>query len=298
MVDPIGVNATLSAGSHGWSFAKAFLGETNSSMVKSFEDKSKENGVFGAVPGPISVDSPALRCLYHTFVGPSDKCPPGNYVFYTKKNMGKSSALRIFCQKTLKKANRRSIYVSGMGATRTYFENVAGNLSVENYESNWPKCLVAAMARARGPGPNEPPPVLVLDEFNDLGDKNENLPAMDSFMRQCLNRDMYLIVVTSRENIADELVYLNGWGKIVPLQAVHEGSVFEGREETEKPSWKALTWSTEQLKKVVSKHVKGDLGEYEFLREGMTPLGAIRAAKLDVMQKSGETLGDVSDEEM
>ncbi|CAB9509795.1 expressed unknown protein [Seminavis robusta] len=121
---------------------------------------------------------------------------------------------------------------------------------------------------------------------------------MDSFMRQCLNRDMYLIIVTSRENIADEVVYLNGWGKLLPLQAVHDGSAFEAREEIEKPSWKALTWSSDQLKKVVSKHVKGNRGDYEFLREGMTPLAAIRAAKLDDMQKIGETFADVLDEEL
>ena len=140
MVDPITANAVLSsAGSHRWNIAKGFVGavETNSDVLAKFLTYAKSNGVFAAVPGPVSADSPALGCLYRTLVGPSDVCPFGNYVFYTGRNMGKSSALRIFCSKTLncKTANRRSIYVSGLGSSLVYFENVAGNLDVV-YTSN------------------------------------------------------------------------------------------------------------------------------------------------------------------
>lgn len=115
---------------------------------------------------------------------------------------------------------------------------------------------------------DEDPPVLVLDEFTDLGIQNENLKAMDLLMRQCLNKNFFLIITTSKEEVADELVYLNGWGKMKPLQAVHDGCVFVEHEENEKLTWKAITWTPDQLKKVGMNHVKGDLGTCNFCMQG------------------------------
>ena len=130
---------------------------------------------------------------------------------------------------------------------------------------------------------DEEPPVLVLDEFNDLGEGKENINAMDAFMQQCLN---------------DELVCLNGWGKMKPLQAVHNSSVFVEHGKREKPSWKALAWFLGQLQKVVLKHVKGCLGMCNFLHAGMDPLAAIEAANLhNDMHYENCKFDDASDED-
>jgi len=109
MVDPVSTvvagNAAVSAVSTGWSFAKAFAGsEPNSAILAKLEGYASSNGLCGPTTGPVCADSPLLECLYRTLVGPGDRCAVGNYVFYTKRNLGKSAALRIFCRKTLKKA--------------------------------------------------------------------------------------------------------------------------------------------------------------------------------------------------
>lgn len=292
-------NAALSAVTTGWNLTKAFAGsEPDSAVLARLLDYARKNGLYGATTGgPVSADSPLLQCLYRTFEAGPDRCAVGNYVFYTKRNLGKSAALRIFCRKTLKQNERRSIYVSGLGSKKNYFENIADNLQL-NPGTNWAKCLVAAMTRGHEDSKN---PVLVLDEFNSLGDNNVNLGDMDMFMRHCLGRKFFLIIATSNEEVARELIKLNHWGKIKPLQAVHTFNVFDAALYSEDPIWKTITWSTDQLKKVVIKHFGRDmadsLGEFDFLLPTMNPQQALEAADLyyNAVHNPGEVLPTVSD---
>jgi len=269
--------AAVSGVSTGWSLSKAFAGaEPDSVILAKLLGHARNNGLCGAATGPASADSPLLGCLCRTFVGPTDQCAVGNCVFYTERNLGKSAALRTFCGKTLKQANRRSMCVSGLGSKGSYFENIADNLELDP-GTNWAKCLVASMTCGRG----ESCPVLVLDEFNSLGGKNVNLDDMDMFMQHCLDKKLFLFIATSNEEVAKKLISLNHLVKIKPLQAVHKFNVFNNASCDEDPSWKTISWSAAQLKKVVIKHFRHDrFGEFDFLLPTMNPHQAMQAADL------------------
>eukprot|EP00978_Attheya_sp_CCMP212_P023683 scaffold73024_cov61-Attheya_sp.AAC.4 len=102
----------------------------------------------------------------------------------------------------------------------------------------------------------------------------------------------YLIIATSNKGVADELVSLNNWGKMKPLQAVHEFDVYGLDSHDEVPSWKTISWSTDQLKKAVIKHSGHDnFGEFEFLSPIMNPHQALEAAELyDTKHNRGDVL--------
>jgi hypothetical protein len=135
------------------------------------------------------------------------------------------------------------------------------------------------------------PPFLFLDEFNQ-GEKRD-LSDMDRFMRVCQTMGFYLIIITSKEEVADSLIDLNAWSKMRPLQAVHHGPTSNipgqpGYEENKKPKWKSLKWTPDQLQKVVIIH-KGELDSYDFIVNGMTPTDALAAAgQYETRQESGE----------
>lgn len=280
-------DAAFSVASHVLNFAGAFEGdvEPTSGVLAQLIDASQQNRAFRASTSPVRADSPLVNCLYDTFVGQT-AIPPGNYVFFTDRNMGKSAALRLFSTKTMKKRQHRSIYVSGLGAAKTYFENVALNLNVD-YNSNWAKCLVAAMTRA----PGEKDPLLIFDEFNALGENEVNLNAMDMFMRECVDKHFYLIIVTSSEKIANRLIELNDWGKIKPLQAVHDGNILAYGPKPSPPNWKTIHWTVDQLKGVITKHnPRQDFGSFDFLREGMNPFEALQLASKFLIENDGNRL--------
>jgi hypothetical protein len=70
------------------------------------------------------------------------------------------------------------------------------------------------------PGETEPPPFLLLDEFNACN--NVNLSFLDAFMRRCQDKKFYLIILTQNKEMAKQLCNLNDWQKIAPLRSFLE----------------------------------------------------------------------------
>lgn len=255
--------------------------ETDTAMLRKIEEFSVNNVGLG-VPSheKLLADSPMVMGLRETF-GPSPNfCPAGfAYVFYARKSLGKSSAVRYFCRKDCKKNSRRSIHVgaSGGSAGTTYFERIAADLKVD-YSSNWARCLVAAMTKK----PEEKlSPILFLDEFNERSKKD--LQDLNKFMRECQNLGFYLIVVTSERTIANDVMGLNAWEKMRPLKFIHNGPTENiqgqpGYEEDKAPDWKDVYWTQEQLKMLVIAH-EGEFDDYSFILRNMTPSDALFRAR-------------------
>ena len=126
--------------------------------------------------------------------------------------------------------------------------------------------------------PNTKPPFLILDEFNSFGMDNCNIDDMDAFMWVCQERGFYLVIVTSKKDIADKLISLDAWQKILPLQSVHNGPIL-GQEEDKKPDWKGIVWSRHQLILVVQKHLGEGFANYDFITDGLTPKTALQKGR-------------------
>ena len=108
-------------------------------------------------------------------------------------------------------------------------------------------------------------PWLFLDEFNDGTELD--LRQLDLFMRACQNEDFYLIIITSDREVADNIMKLNAWRKLRPLQYIHNGSIenikgTEGYVENKKVDWKEVDWTREQLIHLV-KELEGDFEAYD-----------------------------------
>ena len=132
--------------------------------------------------------------------------------------------------------------------------------------------------------PNTKPPFLILDEFNSFGMDNCNIDDMDAFMCECAKKEVSILssIVTSKKNIADKLISLNAWQKILPLQSVHNGPIL-GQEEDKKPDWKGIMWSRHQLILVVQKHLGEGFANYDFITDGLTPKTALQKGR-DVLR--------------
>jgi hypothetical protein len=290
MVNPAAVSAAVNVAN--FVINQNVNPETDSAMLTKIEDYSKSNSVLG-VPSHegLIADSPMIKCLQETAGAGNGTnfCAPGiAYVFYERRSQGKSSAVRYFCRKDCKKNGRRSLHIGASSAAAgdeatTYFQRVAADLDVD-FTSNWARCLVDAMSKA----PNEKlSPFLFLDEFND--GSTVDLQNLNGFMRACQSLGFYLIIVTSDQKIADNVMSLNAWEKMRPLKYIHNGPTenIEGQpgyEENKTANWKKRDWTHEQLKKVVIER-EGEFGDYSFILPKSTPTDAlIRARQINEMQ--------------
>lgn len=115
----------------------------------------------------------------------------------------------------------------------------------------------------------------------------------------CENKGFYLIIITSKEDVANKLVALNAWKKIRPLQSVHDGPAtnIEGQSgyvENKLPTWKTVQWTPEQLCRVIKKHdlPRAAFDNFDFVTEGMVPTDALNAA-MEVVRTREAQASDV-----
>jgi hypothetical protein len=268
--------------------------ETDSAMLRRIEEQAKNNSVLGATAHErLVADSPMVKCLNETAgkgANASDNaCPAGSaYVFFERKSQGKSSSARYFCQKTCKQSKCRSLLISASTGGDTYFERVATNLGV-TFTSNWAICLVSAMKKSPEETHN---PFLFLDEFNE-GTKRD-LQDLNQFMRACQQLGFYLIIITSKKTIADDLMELNAWEKMRPLRFIHNGPTTNikgqpGYDENKTANWRQVDWTFDQLKDLVVK-AEGEFDDYDFIVAGMTPTAALdEATRLKNQQAEEES---------
>jgi hypothetical protein len=257
--------------------------KTDSAMLRRIQEQAKNNSVLGApTHETLIADSPMVEGLHQTAqkgVNAGDNaCADGiAYVFFERRSQGKSSAARFFCQKSCRKSDCRSLLISASTGGDTYFQRVAADLGV-TFTSNWARCLVSAMTKSPKEKNN---PFLFLDEFNE-GTKRD-LRDLNLFMRACQNLGFYLIVITSKKKIADDVMELNAFGKMRPLRFIHNGPTTNirgqpGYEENKTADWKEIDWTFNQLKNLVVKAM-GEFGDYGFIVAGMTPTDALIVAR-------------------
>jgi hypothetical protein len=112
------------------------LSETDSAMLTSFLNLSKENVVLGLpTHEKLRFDSPMVQCLVETAGNGVNYCADGiAYVSLSERHWGNPAPLFYFCRKMCKKSGRRSILIGasggGVGVT-TYFQRLAADLGVE-----------------------------------------------------------------------------------------------------------------------------------------------------------------------
>jgi hypothetical protein len=253
--------------------------EADSTMLTKLQELSQNNSIVGApTHDKLVSDSPMIECLNETAGQGENSCAAGiAYVFFERRSQGKSSAARYFCRKACKVSGCRSILIGATGIEETYFQRVATNLDV-GYTSNWARCLVSAMAKSPREKFN---PFLFLDEFNRGTERD--LQELNMFMRVCQNRGFYLIIITSEKRIADEIMKLNAWGKMRPLQFIHNGPITNirgqpGYDENKTADWKQIDWTLDQLKSLVIM-AEGEFDDYGFIVAGMTPTDALFEAR-------------------
>jgi hypothetical protein len=278
MVDPATVSAVVNVAN--FVIGHTVNKETDFAMLRRIEVLSRENCVLGpAIMGRIQADSPMIECLKETAAGKGENaCPAGiAYVFYERRSLGKSRAARFFCRKICNQVKCRSLLIPASTAGETYFQRVAADLGVD-YTSNWARCLLSAMTKSPKEKFN---PFLFLDEFNE-GTKRD-LQDMNTFMRACQDLGFYLIIITSEETIADDVMKLNAWGKMRPLKCIHNGPITNiigqpGYNANKKADWKRIDWTFDQLKSLVIMK-EGEFDDFGFIVAGMTPTDALFAAK-------------------
>jgi hypothetical protein len=146
-------------------------------------------------------------------------------------------------------------------------------------------------------------PILFLDDFNEASARD--IHDVNRFMRACQNLGFYLILATSKIEIANLVMnyYCNGWGKMRPLKYIHNGPTTNisgqlGYEENKIADWKKVEWSELQLKKVVICHqgreefVFDDDDYYSFIVPKMTPIDAlVRAREAKATKKQNTNRG-------
>jgi hypothetical protein len=272
--------------------------ETDSAMLRRIEEQAKNNSVLGAPTHErLSADSPMVECLHETAKkganAGDNACAAGiAYVFFERKSQGKSSAARYFCQKSCRQSNCRSLLISASTGGDTYFQRVAAVLGV-TFTSNWARCLVSAMTKSPLEACN---PFLFLDEFNE-GTK-QDLQDLNLFMRACLRLGFYLIIITSKKTIADDVIELNAFGKMRPLRFIHNGPIANikgqpGYDENKTADWKQVDWTFDQLKNLVVKG-EGEFDHYGFIVAGMTPTDALDEATRLKDQRAEEKSGVIA----
>eukprot|EP00854_Cymbomonas_tetramitiformis_P013831 gene13831-16346_t len=169
-----------------------------------------------------------------------------------------------------------TMYKSGSGS---YAQHMAKLLGLTD-ELDIFACLQEAMATKK----EEAPSLLILDDFNDRGEEGCNILMVTMFMQQLALYEpgISMYIVTQDEAIADELLALNSWSKIGPM----EGSTLPSREfvadEGSKPppyvnvmqdvksAW-TMGQLTELVTKLFPKMATEEDGSISWLKEGMTP---------------------------
>jgi hypothetical protein len=239
------------------------------------------------------VKSPLLQLLIDnrkTFAS----SPGLSHVLYAPSSTGKTSSLRYFVEMILKDAGAPALMISGNGHNVNYLDYMASVLRIREGRQGWSEAQwIASMVAGLSPQPNmqalRHAPVLVLDEFNLPGEKNQNINFADSFARFMYERSFTVIFVTQDLAIARDLCKLNQWQKIGPLPGLTQPERWSLKRGELPPTdfiWKDMQWTTELLTTMIlkrkrfksnfDKQVKD--GVLEWLEQVSTPTAAIAAA--------------------
>jgi hypothetical protein len=224
------------------------------------------------------VKSPNVKALINLFgkdEHTGDKYESGVvYVLYDKAGNGKSHAGRALLQNFYALSGNKTIsgfMISGDVMDNNIPEEFSKRIGATSVEG-WIHLLLLAMDV-----PIElHPSILIIDSFNTLGTDNINETFIKALYSQMnAERNIFVVVLTQNEEIAQALINLNGGQRVVPLPGCFSG-------ERTSPIWKETPWKREELIEVLHYKFPGKFNDQAglgFVKEGMTPLEVIKKAR-------------------
>ena len=237
----------------------------------------------GDCKNPDPVESPAVVALRNLY---QNMCASGVvYVMYDKAGMGKTAAgialLKSFFVLEKAKQNVKGIMITGDGMERDYASKMTSELGVNNV-NGWLHALLLALDQPK----NQHPSILLLDAFNDLGEDNLNKDFI-KFLYTQMNRlnakkNIFVVVMTQEEKVANELCQANGGQRIQPLPGYFTG-------DKQSPIWNNTPWTRGLLMGAIRYENPGEFEEDEqctFIEEGMTPLEASQRAIQELRRRN------------
>lgn len=224
---------------------------------------------------PEPVKSPIIDALINLY---SQAAPQGViYVMYAPAGQGKTfgarSLLRYFYEfqgGEVEQQNVKGLMLTGQARHSDYMSQLGDQLGATGVHG-WIHALLLALDQPK----NLEPSLLILDGFNSLGEENVNERFIEHlYGLMNAQKNMFVVVSTSDEAVANQLCSLNGGQRVAPLPGSYEG------EETS-PTWNGMKWSRDLLIEAIRFKFPGTFPQdanFDFITTGMTPLQAIKVA--------------------
>ncbi|OEU14803.1 hypothetical protein FRACYDRAFT_241361 [Fragilariopsis cylindrus CCMP1102] len=235
-------------------------------------------------PDPVK-KSPIIDALINLY---SQAVPQGViYVMYAPagqdKTFGARSLLRNFYAfqgEEVEQQNVKALMLTGQALHSDDYMSQLGDQLGATGVHGWIHALRLALDQPE----NLEPSLLILDGFNSLGEENVNERFIEHlYGLMNAQKNMFVVVSTSDEAVANQLCSLNGGQRVAPLPGSYEGNVTS-------PTWNGMNWSRDLLIEAVRFKFPGTFPQdanFDFITTGMTPLQAIKVAGLTSRSRKG-----------
>lgn len=200
------------------------------------------------------VDSPVLACFRDLYF---ENEAAANYVFFAPPSAGKTTAARAMLKWLLEQfdgdVKPRALMISGPVVQKAYFNHMTAALGADPGTA-WFWSLCAAL-KADPSKPARLKSLLILDDFDTMGADNCNIEFMKAFGKTLYDKqdqdnsyEFFVVVMTQKEEVANELCRINNWKKIVPMPGAYEPpQAGLNLVPLPDPAWTGMPWTKAQL---------------------------------------------------
>jgi hypothetical protein len=206
---------------------------------------------------------PVISPLMEALLGVYEKPAGMVYVMHAKPGLGKTFAARALLENfyVFSDQNLKGFMVTGTDLDEDYFSSLASLLGAQNVQG-WMHGLLLALDAPKDEQPN----ILILDGFNSGGENNININFVKKLYGEInIDKNLFVVVVTQDESVADELCRLNGGVRIAPLPNTFTGPATS-------PKWLGMEWSRELLIELTKWHFpECEEEKMKFIKDGMSP---------------------------
>jgi hypothetical protein len=119
-------------------------------------------------------------------------------------------------------------------------------------------------------------PIIVFDDFNDV--KEEDIRFMKHLYPIVKAKGVLLFVLVRDEATANQLLKLNGWGRIAPLVGSCRNTSAPGAKERT-PEWTPIKWTRAQLEEIVRSNFGEVPNNMPEIEDGANPLEILDEAR-------------------
>jgi hypothetical protein len=191
---------------------------------------------------------------------------------YAKPGQGKSFAARALLEHfyCFSDQQLKGLMVTGTDLDQDYFSSFASLLGVQDVEG-WMHALLLALNAPMKMQPN----ILILDGFDSAGENNINITFVKKLYGEInITKNLFVVVVTQNESVANELCDLNGGMRVLPLPNTYMGS-------RTSPTWLDMKWSRKLLVEMAKWHYPDcDEEKLDFIKDGMVPGEVLKQVQL------------------